>query len=99
MVSARQLLILNGYKSYYSLKFQELCKKNNIFTLCMLPHSSYLLQPLNVGCFSPLKRAYSREIKTLMRYHINYITKLEFLPAFKVAFKRSFTLANICLAF
>ena len=34
-----------------------------------------------------------------MRYNINYITKLEFLPAFKAAFDRLFTSANICLAF
>ena len=34
-----------------------------------------------------------------MRDHINYITKLEFLPAFKVAFDRAFTSANICSAF
>ena len=46
-----------------------------------------------------LKRAYSREIEALIRYYINYITKLKFLLAFKAAFKQSFTLANICLAF
>ena len=46
-----------------------------------------------------LKRAYSCEIKTLICYNINHITKLEFLLAFKAAFKRSFTLANICSAF
>jgi hypothetical protein len=65
----------------------------------MPPYLSHLLQPLDVGCFSPLKRAYSREIEALIRHYVNHITKLEFLPAFKVAFKRSFTLANICLAF
>ncbi|KAF7572758.1 hypothetical protein PtrM4_076630 [Pyrenophora tritici-repentis] len=65
----------------------------------MLPHSSHLLQPLDVGCFSPLKRAYSREVESLMRNHINHITKLEFLPAFKIAFNRAFTPANICSAF
>jgi hypothetical protein len=65
----------------------------------MPPHLFYLLQPLNVSCFSLLKRAYSREIKALIYYRINYITKLEFLPAFKVAFNRAFTAANIYLAF
>ncbi|KAF1927273.1 DDE-domain-containing protein [Didymella exigua CBS 183.55] len=65
----------------------------------MPPHSSHLLQPLDVGCFSPLKRAYSREIEALIRHHINHITKLEFLPAFKAAFDRAFTTANICSAF
>jgi hypothetical protein len=88
VVRARRLLILNSHESHHSLKFQELCKENNIYTLCMPPHSSHLLQPLNVGCFSPLKRAYSREIEALIRHHINYITKLKFLPAFKAAFER-----------
>ncbi|KAF7572324.1 hypothetical protein PtrM4_098240 [Pyrenophora tritici-repentis] len=55
--------------------------------------------PLDVSCFSPLKRAYSREVESLMRNYINHITKLEFLPAFKAAFNRAFTPANICLAF
>ncbi|KAI1514845.1 DDE superfamily endonuclease [Pyrenophora tritici-repentis] len=98
-IGARRLLIVDGHKSHQSLAFQELCKENNIYTLCMPPHSSHLLQPLDVGCFSPLKRAYSREVESLMRNHINHITKLEFLPAFKIAFNRAFTLANICSAF
>ena len=46
-----------------------------------------------------MKRAYSHEIETLICYHINYITKLEFLLAFKAAFERLFTSANICSAF
>ncbi|KAH8630549.1 hypothetical protein IG631_15126 [Alternaria alternata] len=98
-VSARRLLVLDGHESHQSLEFQELCKENNIYTLCMPPHSSHLLQPLDVGCFSPLKRAYSREVESLIRHHINHITKLEFLPAFKTAFDRAFTPANICSAF
>jgi hypothetical protein len=65
----------------------------------MPPYSSHLLQPLDVGCFSPLKRAYSREIESLIRDYINYVTKLEFLPAVKAAYNRSFTPANIRSAF
>jgi hypothetical protein len=64
----------------------------------LLCRSMSLTRPrctFDVGCFSPLKRAYSRKIETLMRHHINHITKLEFLPAFD----RSFTSANICSAF
>ncbi|KAH7563608.1 hypothetical protein BM1_00655 [Bipolaris maydis] len=99
VIGTRRLLILDGHESHQSLEFQEFCKENNIYTLCMPPHSSHLLQPLDVGCFSPLKRAYSREVESLIRHHINHITKLEFLPAFKVAFDRSFTATNICSAF
>ena len=99
VVGARRLLVLDGHESHHSLEFQEFCEENNIYTLCMPPHSSHLLQPLDVGCFSPLKRAYSREVESLIRHHINHITKLEFLPAFKAAFDRAFTPANICSAF
>jgi hypothetical protein len=65
----------------------------------MPPYSLHLLQPLNIVYFLVLKRAYSCEIEVLIYYYINYITKLEFLLAFKAAFKRLFTLANIYLAF
>jgi hypothetical protein len=65
----------------------------------MLPYLPYLLQLLNVSCFLLLKRAYSYEIKTLIYYYINYITKLKFLLAFKVPFTQLFMLGNICLAF
>ncbi|EMD60752.1 hypothetical protein COCSADRAFT_97952, partial [Bipolaris sorokiniana ND90Pr] len=55
--------------------------------------------PLNVSYFSPLKRVYSYKVESLIRNYINYITKLELLLAFKIAFNRSFTLTNICIAF
>jgi hypothetical protein len=99
VIGACCLLVLNGHRSHHSIKFEELCKENNIYTLYMPPYLSYLLQLLDVSCFSLLKRAYSREIKALICYRINYITKLEFLLAFKVAFNCAFTAANICSAF
>jgi hypothetical protein len=89
VVGTRRLPILDGYESHHSLEFQEYYKENNIYTLCMPPHSSHLLQPLDVGCFSPLKRAYSREVESLIRHHINHITKLELLTAFEAVFDRS----------
>ena len=65
----------------------------------MPAHSSHLLQPLDVGCFSPLKRAYGRQVESLIRDYINYITKLKFLPAFRAAYDQSITKENICASF
>jgi hypothetical protein len=65
----------------------------------MPPHSSHFLQPLDVACFSPLKRAYGAEISDLIRSHINHITKIEFLPAYYAAHQRSITKENICAGF
>ena len=89
------LLILDSHKSHLSVEFQQYCQDNNIITLCMPPHSSHLLQPLDIGCFSPLKALYSKQIEKLVQLWINHITKLEFLPAFKEAFRAVFTEQNI----
>ncbi|KAH5056627.1 hypothetical protein HBH95_250220 [Parastagonospora nodorum] len=60
VIGAYRLLIIDGYESYDSLEFQQYCKDNKIITICMPPYLLHLLQPLNVGCFAPLKKAYGR---------------------------------------
>jgi hypothetical protein len=95
----RQLLILDSYKSYRLLAFNNLCKKKDIIALYMLAHALHLLQLLNVSCFRLLKTAYSYKIKSFARNYINYITKLEFLLAFYAAFYTAFIKKNIKASF
>ncbi len=57
----------------------------------MLSYLLHLLQPLNVVLYSLLKRYYSDRISLLARYRIYYINKETFLPAFKAAYKKTFT--------
>lgn len=95
MKGAYRLLIIDGHESHQSVEFDEFCAQNKIITLCMPAHSSHLLQPLDVGCFSPLKKAYGKQIENLMRALHTHIAKGDFLPAFKVAFAATFTSANI----
>ena len=94
-----RLLIINGHESHISAKFQDCCKKKNIITLCMPPHSSHLLQPLDVACFAPLKRAYGDAISALARNRIYHINKESFLPAFQEVFPKVFTTQNVCAGF
>ena len=51
----------------------------------MPSHSSHLLQPLDVGCFAVLKRAYSRFISDLARRGYNHIDKFDFLDDYQRA--------------
>ena len=88
-------MILNGYESYHSYEFEEYCKDNAIITFYISTHSFHILQLLDVGCFGPLKRAYGKQIEDLIRMHINHITKVEFLAAFKDAFYASFNEKNV----
>lgn len=61
----------------------------------MPPHSSYLLQPLDVSCFAVLKHAYGRLIESNMQLGINHIDKLDFLEAYPKAHTEAFKSENI----
>ena len=52
----------------------------------MPPNSSYFLQPLEIGCFGPMKKAYGRQIEDLMRAYITRVSRIGFLCAFSKAF-------------
>ncbi|EGU83431.1 hypothetical protein FOXB_06053 [Fusarium oxysporum f. sp. conglutinans Fo5176] len=93
--SRYRLLILDGHESHHSADFEIYCEENKIITLCMPPHSSHLLQPLDVGCFGSLKKAYGQEIEHLIRRSITHISKTEFFPAFYAAFQATMTEENI----
>jgi hypothetical protein len=93
--SAYRLLILDGHESHHLGAFEEYCKEHNIITLCMPAHSSHILQPLDVGCFSPLKKAYGRQIEHMMRAYITHVTKDDFFPAFRTAHFAAMTEHNI----
>lgn len=98
-VGSHVLLILDGHESHKSLAFQNLCEENKIITLCMPPHSSHILQPLDVGCFAPLKRAYSKEIRVLALDYIGRIDKKAFIATFAKVFDKAFSKANILSSF
>jgi hypothetical protein len=90
-----RLLILDGHESHHSAGFELHCKEHKIITLCMPAHSSHILQPLDVGCFGPLKQAYGRQIEKKMRAGTSHISKEDFFPAFLIAFRESMTGKNI----
>ena len=67
------LLDLDGHGSHLTPHFDQICSENDIISICMLPHLSYLLQSLEAGCFSPLKRAHGRLVEDKMRLGFNHI--------------------------
>lgn len=78
------MLVVDGHESHKSAEFKAFCKENKIITISLPHNSSHLLQPLDVGCFGPLKKAYSKEIEKF-KSHITHITKTEFFVAFHAA--------------
>ncbi|CEL02456.1 hypothetical protein ASPCAL03626 [Aspergillus calidoustus] len=94
-VGGYQLLVLDGHGSHLTPQFDKMCVDNNIITIYMPPHSSHLLQPLDVGCFGPLKRAYGGLVEAKMRLGYNHINKLDFLNTYPTAHRTVFTPQNI----
>ena len=90
-----RLLVLDGHGSHLTPRFDEICSQNDIIPICMPPHSSHLLQPLDVGCFSPLKRAYGRLVENKMRLGFNHIDKFDFLEAYPQARMDAFKMESI----
>ena len=74
-----RLLVLDGHGSHLTPEFDQICADHDIIPICMLAHSSHLLQPLDIGCFAILKRSYGGLIDQKMRLGINHIDKLDFL--------------------
>ncbi len=58
-VDAR-LLIVDGHGSHTADEFMTTCYLNNVHMLFLPAHTSHVLQPLDLGCFSSLKSAYRR---------------------------------------
>ncbi|EDN02779.1 conserved hypothetical protein [Histoplasma mississippiense (nom. inval.)] len=94
-VGTHILLILDGHGSHLTPEFDQICSENKIIPLCMPPHSSHLLQPLDVGVFAPLKRAYGTLVEQRMRLGFNTIKKADFLDAYPAARREAFKASNI----
>src|SRR5450432_1350821 len=94
-----RLLILDSYSSHVTLEFNLFYKEHSIITLYIPLHSLHLLQPLNVSCFSVLKRLYGRQIKGLIRNGVNHIDKQDFLKAYYTARIETMNQSNIHSSF
>jgi hypothetical protein len=80
-----QMLILDGHRSHLTAEFDHIYIENHIIPICIPPHSSHLLQPLDISCFTVLKRQYGQLVKQRIRLRFNHIDKINFLTAFPKA--------------
>ena len=89
------MLIVDGYSSHISIEFIEFCLTVNIIAYYLPPHSTHLLQPLDVGLFSPLQKAYGKQVDHLIQFGNVMINKGNFLPMLVAARKATYTPKNI----
>lgn len=94
-VGRYRLLILDGHSGYATASFDKFCTERMIIPLYLPPHSSHLLQPLDVGCFGPTKNLYGQKVQELMQQGIQSITKEDFLYLYPTFHQHTLSASNI----
>ena len=89
------LFILDVHGSHGTWDFLSYYLKNNILVFCLPPHSTQLLQPLDIGIFGPLNRAYADEVDAYVRESYDIVRKGNFWPFLRNARNKAFTKSNI----
>ena len=94
------LLLYDGHASHVSPHLIQWAKSNNIILFVLPPHTSHLLQPLDVGIFGPFKSYYHSECSLFMRNHMGQkITRYEMSEIACKAYLKAMTPSNIQSSF
>lgn len=95
------LLILDGHATHTkNIDAIELARDNGVHMLCLRPHCTHRLQPLDVGFMGPLSTFYSQAVQTWLRNHPGrVVTQFQIALLFGSAFERAATMHNAVSAF
>ncbi|KAF8251780.1 DDE-domain-containing protein, partial [Wilcoxina mikolae CBS 423.85] len=93
------LLLLDGYGSHCTKEFLDFCDDHYIIPFCLPPHTTHLLQPLDVVCFQPYKYFHAEAVDAATRTGCSDFDKLEFLTALTSIRQQIFKLTTVLSAF
>jgi hypothetical protein len=95
----KRLLLLDGHVSHFSKAFIERAIELSIVVLCYPPHSTHLLQGLDVVLFSRVKVEWTKSRDAFERETGEGVSKETFLQVFGEAYIAAFTPENNKKAF
>lgn len=94
------LLLMDGHSSHYSPAAVRFAAEHEVILLTLPPNTTHVTQPLDKGCFGPLKVAW-RDVcqRYITKNPGRVVTRMSFSPLFSAAWKQSMTMQNILAAF
>ncbi|XP_044715229.1 DDE superfamily endonuclease domain-containing protein [Hirsutella rhossiliensis] len=98
-VGSKRLLLMDGYSSHTTKEFIQYCDDHDIIPFGYPPHSTHLVQPLDVVVFQPYKHYHAKALDLVVRDGVTNITKLEFLALIQGVRSLTFTKTTIQAAF
>jgi hypothetical protein len=79
-----RLLVIDGFSGHGSFAFREYCIKFNILVAFLLPDSTHMLQPMDLGVFQWLKNAHQKRLRDALRKGNLSFNRRDFAGSFKV---------------
>jgi hypothetical protein len=89
------ILFLDGHNSHISVRIIDLAIKNNITIICIPPHTSHALQPLDVGVYGPVKAAWREIVEVFFRKsNAKIIDKHDFSGLIAQLYEKAFHMSH-----
>ena len=94
------LLLLDGHASHYCPETIKLAAKKKVLLFTLPLHTTHMTQPLDAGCFAPLKMAWKQECHEYsVKNPGRVVTRAEFCQLFARAWYKAMTPSNIVASF
>ncbi len=94
-----KILVMDGASSHVHEEFIRLYYSKNILPFRLPPHTTHLLQPLDVVCFQPLKHYYAEAVDNAVQTRDVEFTRVEFLAHIQSIRKQAFKKLTILSSF
>ena len=85
-----RLLVLDGHDSHVTWQFVMACHARRILPLCLPPHTTHLLQPLDIAIFGSLQKAYGDLVTQKCENGVDSINKDLFISLYIEAREHTF---------
>ena len=94
------LLLLDGHSSHYQPRFVYKAAEEQVIVFCLPPHTTHLTQPLDKGCFGPLKMCWRQKCQEYLSSNPGkVVTRYQFSHLFSAAWSEAMSIANILSGF
>ena len=94
------LLLIDGHSSHFQPGFVKKAAEEQIIVFCLPPHTTHLTQPLDKGCFGPLKMYWREECQNYVACNPGrVVTRYQFSELFSRAWYKGMSMSNIMSGF
>ena len=90
------VLLLDGHSSHFEPNVLRLAAENGVVIFCLPPNTTHLTQPLDKGCFGPLKSYWREECQMYLNKNPGkVVTRYQFSEIFARAWAKGMSMKNI----